>query len=144
MSRWSLPERRAAGSTERRSGGRKPLGGIALAALLLPTAFIDSAPAREWRTLGIAFGESESESGSMTIDAEPSAVPGTVPDAQEVTGVDIRIADLLAGGSELAGVAPRPATSGIGSDVERDLFSDAVPLNAPASPQPENDPESPY
>jgi hypothetical protein len=60
------------------------------------------------------------------------------------TGVDISIADLLAGGSVLAGVAPRPATSGIGGDLERDLFATGQPLNAPDSPPPENDPLPPY
>jgi hypothetical protein len=60
------------------------------------------------------------------------------------TSVDIRTADLLAGGSVLAGVAPRPATSGIGANLERDLFASGVPLNAPILPPAENDPLPPY
>ena len=67
-------------------------------------------------------------------------VTETAPKTDRAAGVDISMADLMADGSELAGVAPRTATSGIGSDVELDLFSDGVPLNAPNAPAPENDP----
>jgi hypothetical protein len=76
------------------------------------------------------------------VEAALAEAPEAVEDAG--TGVDIRTADLLAGGSVLAGVAPRPASSGIGANLERDLFASGVPLNAPILPPPENDPLPPY
>lgn len=89
-----------------------------------------TAVAREWRSPWSTAHERGTRTGDTTLIVVTEAPP--VP--QPGTGVDITIADLMAGGSELAGVAPRPATSGIGSDVERDLFSDSVPLNAPDAP----------
>jgi hypothetical protein len=83
------------------------------------------------------------------LDETAEAVEAALAETPEAangagTGVDIRIADLLAGGSVLAGVAPRPATSGIGADLERDLFASGAPLNAPVAPPPENDPLPSY
>lgn len=98
-------------------------------------AIVGAATAREWRSPWRAAGLSLQQAQASTL----ITVAETSPAGEEATGVDIRIADLMAGGSELAGVAPRPATSGIGSDVERDLFSNDVPLNAPSEPSPEDD-----
>ncbi|HKY95363.1 MAG TPA: hypothetical protein VJL84_08655 [Kiloniellales bacterium] len=98
-----------------------------------------SAAAREWRPPWAPFEQAQPAQPSTLI-----TVAETHSATDEATGVDISIADLMAGGSELAGVAPRPATSGIGSDVERDLFSDGVPLNAPSEPPPEADPQLLY
>jgi hypothetical protein len=77
---------------------------------------------------------------------EPEATPAESSDLTVAggAGVDIRIADLLAGGSVLAGVLPRPATSGIGADLERDLFESGAPLNVPDSSSSENDPSLSY
>lgn len=128
MSRWSLPERQAVGKAKSVGGcpRRWPFG--------LTTLFLGFA------TAPLAAAEVHE------VQIPPGAAGVDVPDPPNagLSGVDIRIADLLAGGSVLAGVAPRPDTSGIGADLERDLFPTGVPLNAPATPPPENDLLSSY
>ena len=120
-----MPERQAAGGVGRRSGWVVQGGAVLLlsfAAMALP----GSATAREW------LAPVHQPAPSITVADTPD-------DSAEAIGVDISIADLMADGSELSGVAPRTATSGIGSDVERDLFSDGTPLNAKGQPPPEDD-----
>ena len=129
-----MPERRTAGIA-RRSRGATVRGAGALLLSFAAMAIMGAAVAREWRPPWLAAsGESLQQAQTSTL----ITVTETPPAQEATTGVDIRIADLMAGASELAGVAPRPATSGIGSDVERDLFSNDVPLNAPDA-RPEND-----
>lgn len=110
---------------ERAGGAALLLGIVGLA--FAATAMLGSAVAREWLA--------PPEPGPATS----ITVSETAPDGDETIGVDIRIADLMATGSELSGVAPRTATSGIGSDVDRDLFSDGTPRNATSAPPPEDD-----
>jgi len=130
-----LPDRRTVGSAVEKQSKRT---GRRLAFLILVgvTAAAGSAPAREWRApwVGVVAPSPPAAPAPVIVVTE------TAPEADQAAGVDISMADLMAGGSELAGVAPRAATSGIGSDVERDLFTDGVPLNAPDAPAPENDP----
>jgi hypothetical protein len=123
-----LPEQRAAGFTEPGEGWvfRWPLGLTALLLALLAAPL----PAAELK-------ESLPSSDDGLAGAAESTELGSA-------GVDIRIADLLAGGSVLAGVAPRADSSGIGADLERDLFATGEPLNAPPSAPPENDPLHSY
>jgi hypothetical protein len=123
-----LPEKRAAGFAKPGVGWtfRWPLGLTALLLALLATPL----PAAELEE------SSPSPDDGLAGAAESTASGGA--------GVDIRIADLLAGGSVLAGVAPRTDTSGIGADLERDLFATGEPLNAPPSAPPENDPFPSY
>jgi hypothetical protein len=127
-----LPERRTAGIA-RRGRAATVRGAGALLLSLAAMAIMGAAVAREWRSPWTGKSVQQAQTSTLITVAE------TLPTAEETTGVDIRIADLMAGGSELAGVAPRPATSGIGSDVERDLFSNGMPLNAPDAPPPEHD-----
>ena len=132
MSRWSLPDRRTAGIAKR-GRGATVRGAGALLLSFAAMAVMGAAVAREWPWPAASEPLQQAQTSTLITVAE------TPPLAAATTGVDIRIADLMAGTSELAGVAPRPATSGIGSDVERDLFSNDVPLNAPDAPPPENE-----
>jgi hypothetical protein len=134
-----LPERRTAGIAGRGRGATVRGAGVLLLSFAV-MAIIGAAAAREWRSPWRTAGVPLQQAQTSTL----ITVAETPPAGAEATGVDIRIADLMAGGSELAGVAPRPATSGIGSDVELDLFSNEVPLNAPDAPAPENDKEYLY
>jgi len=116
---------------------RSTAGALVLTAALLLASHAQADPSAvgNQRALWlIALGqrgwqaEAEVAAGGET-EVQSERTAGEV--AAEVVGIDIRIADLLAEGSELAGVAPRAATSGIGSDVERDLFADGPPSGPP-------------